>query len=812
MGRASPSDRLCKFGHRALVATLLATTAIVAGPGILVGPAMAQDGQVTEFNIPAGPLNRALAAFGSQSGTQLSYEASIASGISSPGARGALSREAALSQILQGSGLIYSFAGPRSVVLTRPDGSLGDVAPDGSIMLGTITLFGQGDLTEGSGLYTAARTSTATGLPVSVEETPQSVTVLTEQRIKDQGAKTVREALAYSAGVTGYGAGVGTDLEDALYSRGFVMNNFQIDGAPATSLGTGHDTVIYDRIDVVRGAAGMAAGMGSPAGTVNMMRKRPTAEPQSSFSFSAGSWDRYGATADVSGALNDSGTIRGRLIVDVKDEKSWLDRYAMKSQTIYGITEVDLDNGDLLTFGLSWQENNSDAALRTGHPLFYADGSQTDFDRSTNHAPDWSYYDKERTTAFTAIRREFTNGWTGTAELSFSRYKYDGVSYYVDGLPDATTGAGTSIVPVRWQGDEKQVALNAHASGTFRMFGREHDLAFGISLAKGKSDGPSYGGWLGSWTGYDGTIENIFTYDGSGIAVPAFTKASDSDIDEHQYSAYVNSRFHLSDRTKLFAGLRVIDWKRTSTTTTVAGVVSGVTQNPDPVIVPYLGLFHELTDNMAVYASYTSIFNPVSASSLDVNGDPFDPDEGVSYEGGMKFRLADDDLLASVAYFHTDQEKLTQWDMTQWVTRQGVVSKGIEAELTGELRDGWNIAASYTYTDSENADGSRTTYMIPRHSVKLYSTYRLPGEWEGVTLGGGVVWQSPNGYDLSDSAYVSQGSYAVVNAMARYDFSDGLSATLHVNNLFDKSYLVTSGSWGVYGAPRNISLNLTSRF
>lgn len=791
---------------------LLASTFLLPLTG--AQPALAQvvaEGS-HDFDISAKPLRQALSEIGHITGLVVVYDETAAASVPSGAIRARMTAGAALDAAVAGTGLNWQLLDANTITIRGPVQQSADLPADDSILLGTITIFGQGDSTEGSGLYTAARSSTATGLDVSAAETPQSVTIITEQRIRDLGAKSVREALAYSAGITSYRAGVGTDLDDALYSRGFVLNNFQIDGAPASTLGTGHNTVIYDRVDVVRGAAGMAAGMGSPAGTVNMMRKRPVAHAQASLSLSADSWERYGATGDISGALNQSGSLRGRLIVDVSDGGNWLDRFSIKNQTVYGITEIDLDSGDLLTFGLTHQKDNSDAGIRTGHPLFFSDGTRTDFDRATNHAPDWSYYDKERSTAFSAIRREFGNGWTGTAELSFSRYQYDGVTYYVDGNPDPATGAGTGIVPVRWQGDDRQVAFNAHASGSFSLMGRDHELAFGVSLSRLGGGSTNYGGWQGSWTGYDGSIANIFTHDGSGLPVPVFTKTGTIDQDERQYSAYVNARLNLSDSTKLFTGLRVIDWKRVSTTTTVAGGASQVVQNPDPVLVPYLGLFHDLNDQLSAYASYTRIFNPTSTSALDINGDPLDPDEGTSYEVGLKARLPDDRLQASLAYFHTDQEKLSQWDMTAWVTRQGVVSKGVEAELTGELRDGWNIAASYTYTESEAADGSRTSYQIPRHSVKLLSTYRLPGAWEDLTLGGGVVWQSPNGYDLSDNAQVSQGSYAVVDAMARYEFSDTLSATLHVNNLFDKSYYVSSSTWGVYGAPRNVSLNLTSRF
>ncbi|WP_311985824.1 TonB-dependent receptor domain-containing protein [Pseudomonas bharatica] len=94
---------------------------------------------------------------------------------------------------------------------------------------------------------------------------------------------------------------------------------------------------------------------------------------------------------------------------------------------------------------------------------------------------------------------------------------------------------------------------------------------------------------------------------------------------------------------------------------------------------------------------------------------------------------------------------------------------------------------------------------IPRNSVKLFTTYRLPGELDRLTVGGGVNWQSETGYALSYAT--TQSSYTIANLMARYQISPSLSATLNVNNLFDKEYLTTTAA-GLYGAPRNFMTTL----
>lgn len=765
------------------------------------GASLAQAAEpARHYDIPAGPLAERLNRLAAEAGIYLASDGALAADRQAHALRGDYSVEQALEILLQGSGL---------QAVRREEGHYELVRrPSDTLELGAVTISGKapGSTTEGTGLYTTYSSSSSTRLNLSPRETPQSVTVLTRQRLDDQRLENVTDALEATAGITVSREGLGADT-DSFWSRGFAISNYEIDGVPTSSSLANYrlSTAIYDRVEVVRGATGLISGMGTPSATINLIRKRPTFEPHLTLNAEAGSWDRYGSGVDVSGPLNDAGSIRGRLVADYKNQQAWVDRFKQEDTVLYGITEFDLSDSTLLTLGFNHQTSNVNSPLRNGFPLFYGNGQSTDFKRSANSAPDWSYYDNELNSLFSSVEHQFDSGWSGKAEYSHTQYDYDSVVTYIGGSAEQDTGAGTYIQPVHWKGKPVQDNLDAYLTGPFSLFGREHELIGGVTLSELRDlDNPDYGWWLMPGSGYDGTIPNINDWDGSANK-PEFPKYGETDTRENQYAAYLTTRLRLTDSTSLILGNRVIDWKRNSDYTANDGSKSKTRDRETGVYIPYAGLVQELDDTWSLYASYTKIFNPQGSWVRDIDNQPLDPEEGTSYEAGVKASFNDGRLTSSLSLFKTEQDNLAVYDGVAYVSEQGTSTKGVELELNGELAEGWQFTGGYAYSVSEDEDGNRIITQVPRHSLKTFTTYRLPGALDKLTLGGGVNWQSKYGYDLKS---YTQGSYALVNLMARYDITSNLSAAINLNNLFDKEYFAGASTYGVYGAPRNIMTSL----
>jgi outer membrane receptor for ferric coprogen and ferric-rhodotorulic acid len=308
-----------------------------------------------------------------------------------------------------------------------------------------VTAEGVSSTTEGTGSYTAGATSTATRFELSPRDTPQSVSVITRQQIEDFGHTNVNDALESTTGIT-----VEQVETDRVYytARGFDVTNFQVDGLGLPFL-YGHsegdtDTVIYDRIGVLRGATGLMSSMSNPSATINFVRKRPTANFQAATSATVGSWNTRRIEGDISGALTKQGNIRGRLVAAYQDKESYLDRYAHEKGVLYGVIEADITNSTILTSGHHRQNNNADHPLWGALPLYDTSGNPTNYDVSTSTAADWSYWDGNKKSTFVELSHYFDNGWQGKAVLTENKTTENSKLFHVCGTPDPTT-AGSDL-------------------------------------------------------------------------------------------------------------------------------------------------------------------------------------------------------------------------------------------------------------------------------------------------------------------------------------------------------------------------------
>ncbi|NER66136.1 TonB-dependent receptor plug domain-containing protein, partial [Pseudomonas sp. MAFF212427] len=367
--------------------------------------AQAEQAASRHYALAAGPLEDSLNSFAQVAGISLPFDPALVQGKRAPALRGDYALQDGLDRLLAGSGLAVTrtVSGNYLLVARGQD--------TGALELGATTISGQGlgATTEHSGSYTTGAMQTATKLPLSLRETPQSVTVITRQRMDDQGMRSLDDVVQATPGLR---LSASRPANSEFFARGFPITNLMFDGLPTTYNAdwvASADLAPYDRVEVVRGATGMMQGAGNPSAAINMVRKRPTREFQASVTGSAGSWDNYRSELDVSGPLNQGGTVRGRMVGAYNDRDSYQDYAGRERGVFYAISEFDLTDSTTLSVGASNQNDNNN--INWGGLPVNPDGSHVGFSRSKTFGYSWSHQDVENTSVFVELDQHLANDW-----------------------------------------------------------------------------------------------------------------------------------------------------------------------------------------------------------------------------------------------------------------------------------------------------------------------------------------------------------------------------------------------------------------
>lgn len=784
----------------------------LAGAALL--PAVAH-AQAATFNIPAGDLGQSLNRFAQQAGISIVYRTADLRGLTSPGLKGSYEVEEGFSHLLAGSGYLAS-KGEHGYQLVKRD----------VVELGDTTVSGQrlGATTEGTHSYASGAVSIGKG-EHSLLETPQSVTVITRQRLDDQNMNSLQDAMRQVTGATVKTYNTGSSLND-VYMRGFLVDQVQVDGVSQITgqgdMATSFDLAMYDRVEVLRGPGGLYAGSGEPAGTINLVRKRALGTFGLNGELAAGSWDRYRSMVDVTGPLNTEGTIRGRSVMAYENNQSFVDYVQNERPMFYGRLELDLNPSTTLSLGGTYQKNNSTPAF--GLPA-YADGTLLDVPRSTYVDAKWNRMKEETWEAFSELEHTLDNGGQWKTSLTYRDARlplreFSWTTWVVNPQTQTADAARYSYYE-----RIKTLGLDSFVTTPFEFAGRTHEFTLGGEYQH---------------------LDKAFTYgsvdldqDGYADEVPiGIDGANDLPLldmphtnfnytKSRQYGVYGRTRLSMTDRLDLILGSRVswydADAKNANTFFDNFG-------NPSTRIngrtIPYGAVIYKFTPELAAYASYTSVFKP--QSETDATGQKMiRPHEGKQYEVGLKQEMLNGRLNASLAMFRIYDENRAQWagsPVNAYQAQGKVRSQGWEAELTGNLNDNWSIVTGYAYTmtrlledDPNNGLSSGDTYstITPRHNFNLWSKYEfLDGTLKGFHVAGGTRVVSETLYTRSNTDFVQPG-YAVSTAQFGYRLNEHLSSTLTVNNLFDRKYYErVDSAWGsnFYGEPRNVMLTLRGSY
>lgn len=648
----------------------------------------------------------------------------------------------------------------------------------------------------------------ATGLPMEIKDTPQSISTLDKDEMTDFGLTSSNEAL-------GLATGINVDLWEtnraSFNARGFEIQLTQMDGlGMSNSYGVAlgrEDTFLFDRIELIRGANGLLTGVGNSSGTINYVRKRPKNTDGGEANIRLGSYGLKRVGLDYNKVLAEDGTWAGRLVVAHEDSDSFLRSLHNKRTSLYGVVDGQIGTNGTLTLGVTAVDAKQDSPMWGSLTLRRSDGTQADFPVGSSTSQDWTYWNNRSVNAFVEYTHRLGQDWE--AKLTYNHRRGDEATKILYAYSD--TGAlnldNTGLLgwAYRSVGDSTNNILDANLSGEFSAFGRKHSLQVGLSQSKQETAVDTYA----PQTNF--LPFPAFPYGGNVYPEPAWGPRTPSTRGEQTLTRlYGASRLALTDALKAIVGVNAVRLERSGAS--IYGTVATNTFYPDTKEVsPYVGLTYDVTPEVLGYLSYSDIFQ--NQDQTDYDGKYLEPMKGVNTEAGVKAEWLNRTLLTTFALFTAKQQGLATYagqvsdggprDGQYFYVPKDVKSRGFEFEATGRLGKDAKVTVGYTQLKLTGPDGNDIYEWIPRKTFNFRVDSRLP-MLPALRVGAGGRWQS----EVSKAGSVTQGAYFVANAFAAYELSKEATLRLNVNNLFDKKYIggVTYGA--IYGAPRNGSVSL----
>ena len=783
--------------------------------------------QEFELDIPQQDLSAALLALAEATGVQLLYPSDLLQGLSGSALLGSYTTERALAELLAGHGLSFRQTAPGTISiekLAETKDSVQTLPAVNVIDRREVSANGSRDpfATENSGSYAAAGSSLGGTAPALLKDIPRAISVLGQTEIRDQGLIEVVDALKAMPGVFG----IDTSGHESLpLVRSFAISRYQYDGGAVSGDDFGivriqGDLSAYDRVELLRGGDGLGSGYSSPGGVINFVRKRPLDHQQLIVQGSAGSWDDYRAMLDASSPLGWDGRLRGRLVFFGTDQRAFRDEEELQREAWYGVVEADLTPTTL--FSLGTQHSHQEAVPFTALTLpTYTDGTQVGWPRSTSYLLPWHYADDWRRNTFATIDQAFGPQWNARLVLGHENNDQNSQLSFVDGRIDPLTGEGVRLANIRFGYQREYTTVDLKVGGRFDWRGMEQQLSFRVSTQRQKGHDHAV---LGDPLLYP---LDVFDFDPADYPQPSFPADPDPDafFRTHSHNASASVTLSFWDPLKVTGA-----WRWDSFEFEDFPSANRHFDGPS-----YLGMNYRLNPQWNAYASWTDVYESQDFYRTE-SGGRLSPTIGSSYDLGLKFTAADGSLNALLALYRIEQRDFARrvsGETDDCCFDNGsdifLYSQGFEAELSGTVRPDWQLSLSYSYSSGrqEGSDsinpGGPLDDTTPRHRFKLWTLWQplRADRWRALRIGGGLRAQTRGSYsavnprDL-DEGFVSQGGYAVFDALVGWRFDEQWDASLNLRNLLDRVYYSTFDpnqfSANLYGEPRSFLLTLRATY
>lgn len=659
--------------------------------------------------------------------------------------------------------------------------------------------------------FVAQQSATASKTATPLIETPQAVSVVTADQIRQQDAQSVAEALLYTSGVDSDSRAAFSGY-DIIFSRGFILDRY-LDGMKVLG-GAGYtapqiEPFGLERLEVLHGPASMLYGASSPGGLVNAVSKRPTAEPYHELGFQTGNFNRLQGTFDFSGPVN--------------DEKTLLYRVSGLARNVDSQVDFTEETRYFLAPALTWRPNIGTSLTilatlmrdpnvglynfvpATGTFLPNPNGKLPRSRYLGN--PDFNVNSRDQNAIGYLLEHRFGDAWTFRQNLRYQ--STDGTMKQLLPIPFLPVENNRTLE--RFSNYDRDFidafTLDNNAEAKFLTGPIAHKFLLGFDYQ-----------WL-SETELNGqdfapAIDIFDPFYGDTITAPPISYNVQQA--QNQMGVYVQDQAKFN-RLVVTSGVRQ-DWVDTNTDDRLA---RDTTSQNEQALTWREGVNYVFDSGFAPYASYSTSFQPTIGTSVD--GTPFEPTTGQQYEAGIKYQPRGINALLTAAVFDLTQQNVLTIDPTNTVflIQTGEIrSRGFELEGKASIFKGFDIIASYTnlnaeVTKSNDIDLGKRPLNVPEEMATLWGFYTFArGYLSGIGIGGGVRYVGDTAGNLDNSLIVPR--YTLADAALQYDFGKrwpgvpGLKFNINVRNVFDHRYVSECSTEVncVYGNGRTILTGL----
>lgn len=650
----------------------------------------------------------------------------------------------------------------------------------------------------------AKRSSVGSKGDTPIVEVPQSISVLSRERLDAQKAPGIPQALRYTAGMQTESYGVDPRFDQYMI-RGFEVGSNGIfrDGVNLPTRGfTGFTMEPYglESIEVLRGPSSVLYGQAEVGGMVNAVSKRPTASRLREVEVSYGSFDRKQVAADIGGPLDEQGV--------------WLYRATVLAREAKGAVDYTSDNRQYFAPSLTWHPDADTSLTLLAYlqndnvpPNFYLPATGTQKPGPFGQIPvnrfvgepGLDHFKTEQRSIGYVFEKRFSPSWKVRQNLRYATEKVDYHSLYMTGLHDDER----TIDRANFSAQQKArvFAADQNVEWSSRFGGMENTFVAGIDYSRAVQEGQNY-------LGVAPTLDVIAPVYGQPVGAP--DKYEDKRSTLSQTGVYAQNQLKFNGQYLLTAGLRH-DRSRIDNDDYFNAAQNS---QKDNATTGRLGFTWLAPNGISPYLSYATSFRPVMGQTFD--GRNFEPEKGKQVELGVKWAPLDRPALLTAALFDLRKSNVLTADpdhvgVGAQIQRGEVRVRGLELEAEAKLGRDWKVNGSLTGLDAKitrNNDGNegKRPSLVPRVNVAAWAERTIGEGWRA---GAGV---RRIGKTFGDDANTFENpGVTLADAMLGYrhrhwDFA------LNLSNLTDKIYLGNCSTDGTCNYAARRQAQLTARY